>query len=253
MNIEVIILIFVLAFLCEFIDSSMGMGYGTILSPLLIIIGIDPLVVIPSILISQSLSGVSAGLFHHKYENLNLKSRSKDLKIILTISIFGTLASVTAVLVAITIPVAVLKIYIGLLIFIIGIILVFNASFVFSWKKIVVLALLSSFNKGISGGGFGPVITGGQIISGNGYKNSIGCTTFCEVQICFTAFVLYLIMRGIPDSYVIFPLIIGSIASTPFGPKVTGKINPEKLKFITAIIIIIMGVFTITKTIYNYY
>jgi len=253
MNIEVIILIFFLAFLCEFIDSSMGMGYGTILSPLLIIIGIDPLVVIPSILISQFLSGVSASLFHNKYENLNLKSWSKDLKIILTISIFGTLASVTAVLVAITIPAAILKIYIGLLIFIIGIILISNAGFVFSWKKILVLALLSSFNKGISGGGFGPVITGGQIISGNGYKNSIGCTTFCEAQICFAAFVLYLIMKGIPDSYIVFPMIIGSVASTPFGPKMTSKINPEKLKLITGIIILIMGVFTIAKTIYSYY
>ncbi|MFC1562950.1 sulfite exporter TauE/SafE family protein [candidate division KSB1 bacterium] len=252
MNIEVIILIFTLAFLCEFIDSSMGMGYGTILSPLLIIIGIEPLVVIPSILISQSLSGISAGLFHNKYKNLNIKFGSKDFKVILTISIFGTFASGTAVFVAINIPAEILKIYIGLLIFIIGIILISKTRFVFSWGKIVAIALLSSFNKGISGGGFGPVITGGQIISGNGYKNSIGCTTICEGQICFTAFILYLIIRGIPDPYVVFPLIIGSVASTPFGPKITGKINPEKLKPLVGIIILLIGVLTIIKTIYNY-
>ncbi len=32
-----------LAFLCEFIDSSMGMGFGTILSPVLLLLGFEAL------------------------------------------------------------------------------------------------------------------------------------------------------------------------------------------------------------------
>ena len=55
----VIIILFV-AFMCEFLDSSLGMGYGTILSPFLIIAGFDPLLVVPSTLISQALAGLSA-------------------------------------------------------------------------------------------------------------------------------------------------------------------------------------------------
>lgn len=51
---ETLLLIGVLAIIMEFIDSSMGMMYGTILSPLLIGMGFRPEVIVPSILISQA-------------------------------------------------------------------------------------------------------------------------------------------------------------------------------------------------------
>ena len=44
------LLLFVFAFGCEFIDSSLGMGYGTILTPSLLILGFDPLLVVPAVL-----------------------------------------------------------------------------------------------------------------------------------------------------------------------------------------------------------
>ncbi len=47
-----VIPILTIALICEIIDSSLGMLYGTILSPILIIAGFDPPVVIPSILFS---------------------------------------------------------------------------------------------------------------------------------------------------------------------------------------------------------
>jgi len=59
MGIEMV-LVLVAAFLCEMIDSSLGMLYGTILSPVLIIAGFDPLMVVPSILFSQAIGGIIA-------------------------------------------------------------------------------------------------------------------------------------------------------------------------------------------------
>ena len=46
--------ILVIALLCEYMDSTLGMGYGTTLTPLLLVLplGLDPLAVIPAILIS---------------------------------------------------------------------------------------------------------------------------------------------------------------------------------------------------------
>jgi len=43
------------------------------------------------------------------------------------------------------------------------ILITINRNYRFSWKKITVLGLIASFNKGISGGGYGPVVTGGQL------------------------------------------------------------------------------------------
>lgn len=58
MNIDTVILVVLGGFLCEFIDASMGMMYGTILSPVLIIAGFEPVLVVPSILFSQALGPI---------------------------------------------------------------------------------------------------------------------------------------------------------------------------------------------------
>ena len=44
------ILLIVSAALCEFVDSGLGMMYGTVLSPVLILLGFSPQDVVPSIL-----------------------------------------------------------------------------------------------------------------------------------------------------------------------------------------------------------
>jgi len=46
-----LILLMPLAFVCEFIDSSLGMGYGTSLTPILLLMGFHPLQVVPAVLL----------------------------------------------------------------------------------------------------------------------------------------------------------------------------------------------------------
>lgn len=75
-----------LAFICEFIDSSVSMGYGTILSPVLIILGFNPFVAIPAVLLSQAIGGFTASVFHHQLDNANVNRGSRDLKIVMIIS-----------------------------------------------------------------------------------------------------------------------------------------------------------------------
>jgi len=52
MSVETIIAVVLGGFVCEFIDASMGMMYGTILSPVLIIAGFEPVLVMGIILLS---------------------------------------------------------------------------------------------------------------------------------------------------------------------------------------------------------
>ncbi|MCK4893430.1 MAG: sulfite exporter TauE/SafE family protein, partial [Calditrichia bacterium] len=164
------LVLFGLAFLCEFIDSSLGMGYGTILSPTLIIMGFDPLVAIPAVLLSQAFGGFTASVFHHQFRNASFHPSSKDFKIVFVITSFGILATIIAAIISINLPKIVLKTYIGLLVLALGIIVLLKFKFNFSWKRIVSVGILSAFNKGLSGGGFGPVVTSGQILSGRGHK-----------------------------------------------------------------------------------
>lgn len=265
------LVLFGLAFLCEFIDSSLGMGYGTILSPTLIIMGFDPLVAIPAVLLSQAFGGFTASVFHHQFRNASFHPSSKDFKIVFVITSFGILATIIAAIISINLPKIVLKTYIGLLVLALGIIVLLKFKFNFSWKRIVSVGILSAFNKGLSGGGFGPVVTSGQILSGRGYKGAIAATTLAEAPICITSFLTYLVGRsileidgpvletpisqflGVMFSEHMFPwelilaLLLGSIFVAPFGAFTTRIMKPEKLHTVLGILITTLGILTLLK------
>ena len=245
-------LLLVMAFAAELIDSSLGMGYGTILSPVLIIMGFPPLVVVPAILLSQAFGGFSASVFHHRLENVRLTRQSRDGKIVILITILGVVAVVGAAILATGISKAALKTYIGILVLVMGIILLSRIRFRFSWNKMVGVGIISSFNKGMSGGGFGPVVTAGQIIAGHGHKNAIGVTTAAEVPICIIGFIAYCILKGsdaiMRDWIVFVPLAIGSLISTPFGASITRKFPENKVRPTLGILVVILGIWTLAKT-----
>lgn len=273
MNAETAILVLVGGFLCEFIDASMGMMYGTILSPVLVIAGFEPVLVVPSILLSQALGGFTASTFHHRLKNVNLapktinpkviaeklselgcfesfkRGATKDFKVSFCVSSLGIVATIIAALIAISIPRALLKAYIGILVLVMGIILLSGFEFEFSWKKMVAVGVLSAFNKGISGGGFGPVVTSGQIIAGREGKSAIGATTLAEAPICIAGFLTFLITKGISNWNLAVFLSVGALLGAPLGALLTSKLKSEKrLRLILAIMTLVLGTWTLIRS-----
>lgn len=264
--------LFALAFVMELIDSSLGMGYGTVLSPILIIMGFNPLVAIPALLLSQAFGGLTASIFHHKYDNANFSKKSKDLKIVGLISLCGIFATVLSAIIALNLPKMYIKTYIGVLVLVMGVILLANKKFRFSWKRMFAIGIISAFNKGLSGGGFGPVVTSGQIIAGQENKNAIGSTTLAEAPICIIGFFTYaigntiknfegsvlnmnvgdffhaLFSRNIFQWELVMALLLGSVMVAPFGAFVTKLIKDKKLTFILGILVTGLGIWTLVKT-----
>jgi uncharacterized membrane protein YfcA len=243
-------LIIMFAFLCEYVDSSLGMGYGTTLSPLLLIMGYSPLQVVPAILLSELVSGLSAAFFHHKFKNTNFKIGTEDLKIALVMagcSIFGALA---AVFIALKLPTFFLKLYIGFLVFSMGLLILvsLNRKFKFSWRKIISLGLLAAFNKGISGGGYGPIVTSGQIVSGVKSKKAIGITSLAEGLTCLVGVITYLLFTNHTIEWGLAPsLVLGAVLSVPFAAYTVKKFKGKHLKLIVGIATLILGLVTLGK------
>jgi uncharacterized membrane protein YfcA len=237
-----------MAFFCEYIDSSLGMGYGTILSPVLIIMGFDPLVVVPAILFSQAMGGFIAAAFHHEFKNVDFGTQTKDSRIVYIITVFGIIATIIAVQIAVNIPKQVLKTYIGFLVLVMGLLLLTRRTFRFSWAKIVGIGVLSAFNKGLTGGGFGPVVTSGQIIAGHRHKAAIGITTLTEAPICITGFLLYMLTKGTANWRLITALTMGAALVAPLGAFTTRKIPVKNLKYILGGLIAILGIWILVKT-----
>ena len=240
--------IVVLCFILETIDSGIGMLYGTILSPLLIILGFNPLVIIPSILLSQAIGGFAATYHHNKYKNASFKWGTTDIKILCVVLGFGIFALLLGVYVGGAIPTFWLKFYIGLLCIVMGILVVLKRVFTFSWGKIIGLGFISSFNKSFTGGGFGPIMASGQIASGVTEKRAIGITDFCEAPICIMSFVAWIILNGFNDYIFLLPMCVGAFIGGLTGPYLLSKVkNVKRIKIAVGILAIVSGIIVMLK------
>ena len=170
------------AFLLEVVDASVGMGYGTILTPALLVIGYDPLRVVPAVLVSQLAGDFLAAFFHHKLANVNLSTKSRHLRVAMAFALFSVIGATFAVVVSPHLPKPVINLYIGTMLVVTGLmVLATNQKRRrFSWGRMLCLGSLAAFNKGISGGGYGPLVTSGQVLAGVDTKTAIGVVSFAE-------------------------------------------------------------------------
>lgn len=245
-----LLIIPIVGFGLSLLDSSIGMGYGTIGSPLLIVLGFSSRLVVPSILVSQLVSAVIASTFHQKQGNVNYFDLGRnDAGIVSRLVVFGLIGTVVGAILAIQLSKIYLNTYIGLLVIAMGSILLLKPKLTFSWFKVNLISLISGFNKAMSGGGYGPVATTGLVVTGNPLKNSVGATLFSVIFINITSFVIYLLTKSITSLQLPIFLTIGVLIGSQVGPRITGRIgvsNVAKVAF--ACISIAMGALIIFLT-----
>ena len=263
-----------MAFFAEYIDSTLGMGYGTMLTPLLMLLfGFEPLQIVPAVLLSELITGLLAGFTHHSMGNVDLKPKTikisriirglreygfKEsinrglpihLKITLVIAACSIIGTVASVFVAVNIPKFYLKLYIGLLVLTIGVALIMtmHRTYKFSWKKIVFLGVIASFNKGMSGGGYGPVVTGGQLLSGVAGKNAVGITSAAEGLTCAVGVLTYFLIKGNINWRLAPFLVTGGVLSVPLSALSVKKTTSDWLRAAIGVVTTILGTYTLSK------
>ena len=271
MEIEYLLIgVLIISLFAEYMDATLGMGYGTTLTPLLLLMGFAPMQVVPAILLSQFIAGIFAASLHHGAGNVNFDftndyeheivkrlgklgyiPKSNDSKVAIVLGVFSVLGVIAAVVVALNIPVFYLKLYIGLLITAMGIVILIKhkAERNFSWKKIIGIGAVASFNKGMSGGGYGPLIVSGQILSGVNAKNSIGITAFAEGVTCFVGVAAYLILGTHIDWGLAPYLVVGSLISVPLSVHTVKRMKTKEFTLIIGIATTLLGLFTLIKLI----
>jgi len=247
---ELILTIIVIAFVMEFIDAFAGMGFG-IVTPILVLMGYSPHEVVFAVLVNSAILSLSAGIFHHIFKNVRFTKKSKSSKISKLLVLFGLFSILLGVIIAVEISDTVLKAYIGAIFIIMGFVLLFmhKLKLKFSWKKLIGIGSFASINKGITGGGFGPVLTAGQIISGVKVKNAVGISSLVEGIISTAGVFFYLLLAKLEylNWSLMISLMIGGLASTPLAAFTVKKIQPKGLKLTMAIFCIILGILTILK------
>jgi uncharacterized protein len=243
------ILTAVIAFFCEYMASSLGMGYGTALAPLMIIMGYDPLKVVSAILISQFCANVAACIAHHHCRNVDLQAGSAEFKTALLLGLMSCIGVIVSVIVAITIPRWIVTLYIGLLVISMGtlILVTRKKTIQYSRRRLLGISILASFNKGISGSGYGPLIMGGQLISGIDPKKAVGIAIAAEALTCFVGFTAYFIQGKAIDWTLVLLLVTAATLAVPLAALTVKRSISDKLKLYVGIVIIILGLVTIAR------
>lgn len=248
---EIILWIVIISFVMEFIDSSLGGGFGTVLSPLLILAGYEPLIIVPSILISEIFTGLIGGFLNNQLKNVNLLHDEKSRTSLIILIMTGVLGSIVAVFLGLALPSYYVKIYIALLVIVMGILVLLtrNGNPSYEPKKIFGLGILSGFNKGISGGGYGPIIVSGQLLSGLNSKSSVAITSIAEAITCVCGLVLYIMSSNFQIVGLTISICLGALLATPFAALTITKVKHKKLGLLVGISTLVIGLFTLLRII----
>ncbi len=227
-----VLFLFLLAMGCEFVDSSLGMGYGTILTPLLMLAGFSPLQIVPAVLCSECLTGFTAGLLHHRDGNIDFL-RDSRARMVTAGLLALTLAGVSmAVVVAGRVPKFYVSVFITIMVTSIGLFIVATAGrrLRFRGVHLLILGIVAAFNKGVSGGGYGPLVTGGQVVGGLSPKHAVAITSLGEAVTCLLGVIMYFWSGHQLAWSLAVPMTCGAMLGVPLATLAVRWWSEEKMR-----------------------
>ncbi len=242
-----------LSLVLNYASLVLGMGYGTILTPILLILGFDPVYAVSAVIVSQLAGNAVAVMFHHLLGNADFSARSDELRAGLVFGAAGALAAVFAYYVAVSAPKWALKAYIAVLTLAMGFLVLYVAHVRVEsrrhndcLKELLAVCFLASFNKGLTGGGYGPLVTGGQLLLGIDVRSAIAVTSLAELVACSAAAALYL-LTGEYSFVLLASLTLGAIAAAPLAAYTVSRVGRRKLKTAAALAMIALGAALLAK------
>jgi len=239
------VIFFLLGFIFEYIDTSVGGGYGTCLTPIFLLMGYPPIQIVPMILVSESVTGFWGGFNHYRYGNV-------DKKVAFVVATLAVVGSLVGMFFVVSASGTFIKTYIGILVVAMGILTilkkVLKVEHRIGLKGIAGIGLLCGFNKLLTGGGFGPVSTAGCHLSGVDIKKSVGSTTLAEGIMSLSGIGLYASLLNHIQWNLAIPLVLGAVLSCVPSTYTTHKSSKKMLPVVVGCFMLFFGVLTLMKT-----
>ena len=242
------ILVFVVALVCEYVDSALGMGYGTTLTPLLLLAGFAPLDIVPAILLSEAATGVAAGLLHQRDGNVNFMRDARARRTALLLIALSTIGAIAAATLAVKVSKETLTLFIAAIIIAMGVVilLTLNRPFRYRPSGIVAIGAVAAFNKGLSGGGYGPLVTAGQVVSGLPPRNAVAITSVAEAFTCVVGLTAYLVLGRQINWGLTVPLVGGALLSVPIATLTIRRMPEKGLRLVVGLVTLLLGVLALS-------
>lgn len=244
-------LVFLIAFTAAFLAGSLGLGFGAVLVPALILLGHSPALAVQSSLILQAFVIPVGGLSHLKQGNVRTG-------IFVPLVALGIVGTVVGALVSVRLAESLHTALIGGTTLVMGLLVLRKRLTPYEvdggeenagGKRIMLIAgigALAGFASGALGTGWGPIGVSLLILAGILPRFAIGSSVLSRALIALSGSATYFILRGIQVE-TFLPLVIGGLVAVVPGTLTTRKLEQRLLKKTVGLATIILGVLTFLK------
>jgi len=234
-------------FLAQFVDGSMGLGYGTISTTFLLWYGVSPAIVSSRVHSARVFSSGVSGYSHHRFGNINKK-------LFRTIVIPGVIGAIFGATLAyfgkeysnyVRIPLSIYTIYLGYYI----------VRKAFARRKAGDkvrragwLASIGGFMDAFAGGGWGTLVTSTLISKRKNPRYVIGSVCLAEFFVVLASSItFFILLRSIPLMD-IAGLIAGGIIAAPIAARLAGKLPARTMFIAVGSLVILTSCTTLWKS-----
>ena len=244
-----IALIFAATFISKVVNVSLGMGFGIGMTFTFLMLGYNPTQVVTGILVAQTIGQILAAFFHHKYRNVDYRLGGREIRITIVLVLLSLTGAVLGPLVEVNMPILYLKLFTAGIIIALGAFMLIkrNAVYLFSWTKLMVTGLFAGFIKGLTGCGYGPLLTSGQIMVGVDVKSAVGITMLAGPAVFSLSFLTYVCTTATIDWNLLLYMISAIVLATPIGAFFLHKMKITSVKRIIGFATIVMGILIMVK------
>jgi uncharacterized membrane protein YfcA len=220
------------------VDGSLGMGYGTISTTVLLAIGVNPAIVSSRVHSARVFSSGVSGYSHHRFGNINRKL----FRTLVIPGIIGALIGAALAFVAqdysnyVRIPLSLYTLYLGYFI----VRKAFkkknpNAKV----KRAGWLASAGGFMDAFAGGGWGTLVTSTLISKRRSPRYVIGSVCLAEFFVVLASSITFFILLKSIPLVDVAGLIIGGLIAAPIAARLVGKL-PMKTMFVAVGALVIL-------------
>jgi uncharacterized membrane protein YfcA len=229
-------------------------GWGALSVPLLILLGVDPLVAVSSSLLASILLSLFGGVTHWRYD----RSRVRGLPSLL---VGGMGGAFVGSLVSPTLSGPVLKLLIGVTTLIMGLLTLLRQNGLgprdpgdlkaVKWEKkhmaFFGIGAVAGLSAGAFGTGWGPIGVTLLLWAGIPPHTVIGSSLMSRTLVAATASSSYLLQSDLLRWEILLPLFLSGAGGVWLGVRTSNGLPPGRLRKFLGGVVTLLGVFTIAK------
>ena len=228
---------FVIGFVAQVIDGSLGMAYGVSANSFLMGFAVPPALASASVHTAEVFTTAASGLSHWRLGNV-------DWQIIKRLAVFGVFGGILGAYILSNINGDAIKPWIAIYLLVMGIRILVKAFRPVNGvskalrKQLPILGLFGGFMDAIGGGGWGPVVTTTMLANGEPPRQTIGSVNLSEFFVTAAEAITFLLTLGALDWPVVIGLLVGGALAAPLGAVLVKKIPTKTMLILVGLLVI---------------